>query len=466
MHGAFIKSGNRTKRGRLLPPAGGPCAHHAATLPLRAGHGKRKAVINLRGLCAALLLGGVTLLAGGCGGQKTTQLMIVSPHDPKIQVEFERGFKQKHPDASIKWFSQQGSSEALRFVESQFAGKDKAQGIGMDLFFGGGPEVFMDLDNAGLLQPLPSNYGVPAVLNGVPLVGKNQDWVGAALSGFGILVNQVIADRDKLPVPQVWSDLEKPKLRNRVELADPRQSGSAHVAYEIILQTEGWQRGWQTLTGMAANASQFINSSSQLTQDVQSGEAAMVPAIDFYARTAVEQAGGGKLIYVAPRGQQVTTPDPIGILRGAPHLELARQFVDFVMSPEGQKLWMYKKGAPGGPVNNSLYRQAALPSLYKPISPDSLVQQDPYSAHNTRPYDSKVATVRRKVLDDLIGAVLIDNQKLIKARLARNPDLAAATFVPITEAQAAQLAAQWSDASFRNAKLNDWGIAARAHFNQ
>ncbi len=414
----------------------------------------------------------------GCGGQSTSsgngvapvapgpssQLTIITPHDPKIQVEFERGFKAKHPDASIKWLSQQGTADALRFVESQFANKDKTKGINIDLFFGGGPEPFMDLADSGLLQPLGSTYGVPAKLNGVPFVGKSSTWVAAALSGFGILVNKQIATRDNLPIPQVWDDLANPKLRDRVELADPRHSGSAHVAYEIILQLEGWDKGWQTLTGLAANASKFIDSSSQLTQDVQGGEAVMAPAIDFYARDAVARAGGDKLTYVAPKGQLVVTPDPIAILQGAPHLDLAKQFVAYVMSPEGQKLWMYKKGAPGGPTQNDLYRQAALPTLYKPLSPDSLVRENPYATPNVRPYDSAKASVRRKVLDDLIGTVLVDNQKALKAKLAQNPNLAQVAFVPATEAEVAQLAAKWSDATARNVKLNEWGQTARSRF--
>ncbi len=103
----------------------------------------------------------------------------------------------------------------------------------------------------------------------------------------------------------------------------------------------------------------------------------MAPAIDFYASTKIAAAGPEKLGYIDPRGQRVVTADPIGILRGAPHQKLAREFVAFVLSPQGQKLWMLKKGAPGGPVNNALYRLAAVPSSYKPISPDSLIRSDP-----------------------------------------------------------------------------------------
>ncbi|MDQ3813423.1 MAG: extracellular solute-binding protein, partial [Armatimonadota bacterium] len=354
-----------------------------------------------------------------------------------------------------------------------FKGKDKTQGIDIDLFFGGGAETFMELQKDGLLEPLPSDFGVPAKLNGVPLRGAGNEWIGAALSSFGILVNKGIVARDKLPTPAVWADLGNPKLRNRIELADPRHSGSAHMAYEIILQTNGWDRGWQILTAMAGNARSFVDSSSRLVQDVQNGEAVASPAIDFYARTAVakagydkDQTGVWKLAYVEPRGQLVVTADPIGMLRGAPHPELARAFVEFVLSPSGQKLWMYKKGAPGGPVENELGRMAVLPALYKPLADDSIIRSDPFSVRNTRPYDSEKASARRTVLDALIGAVLIDNHSAVQTRWKKTPDAAKITFVPVTEAELAALAAKWDDPTVQSTKQAEWGQAAREHFSK
>jgi len=40
--------------------------------------------------------------------------------------------------------------------------------------------------------------------------------------------------------------------------------------------------------------------------------------------------------------------DPIALLRGAPHGELARAFIEYVLSPDGQKLWNAKPGTSGG----------------------------------------------------------------------------------------------------------------------
>ena len=387
-------------------------------------------------------------------------LTIISPHGKEIQNEFERGFKSKFPSAKLKWIDQGGSSDALRFVLDQFKGKRGEQGIGVDVFFGGGADSFQEMESAGALQPLPSEYSIPSQINGVPLRGEDNVWVAAALSGFGILSNRAIMQRDKLPALQTWSDLGNPQLRGRVALADPRHSGSAHMAYEIILQANGWEKGWKILTQMAGNSSAFGKSSSKLLEDVSSGEAVAAPAIDFYALSKVAGANG-KLSYVEPAGQRVVTADPIGILRGAANQKMARDFVAFVMSTPGQKLWLLEKGANGGPQNETLYRLAALPSLYQPILANSTAKVDPYASRNNFKFDPQKSALRRRALDDLLGATLIDNLRDVQNWTKQNPNGA---YVPLSENELNKLAANWNNQTQRNAQISTWNQAARAFF--
>ena len=58
--------------------------------------------------------------------------------------------------------------------------------------------------------------------------------------------------------------------------------------------------------------------------------------------------------------------DPIGMLRGAPHSELAQAFITYVLSPEGQKLWNFKVGEPGGPEQYALRRAPIRRDAYHP----------------------------------------------------------------------------------------------------
>ena len=68
-------------------------------------------------------------------------LVLISPHWEGIRYEFERAFKQRYQKdtgrtVELEWLDVGGSSETLRYVESEF--KNKPAGIGIDIFFGGG----------------------------------------------------------------------------------------------------------------------------------------------------------------------------------------------------------------------------------------------------------------------------------------------------------------------------------------
>lgn len=398
----------------------------------------------------------------GSSGATTKTVTIISPHNAEIRTEFAALWQKSHPDAPIKWVDQGGSSDDLRFVREGFKSRTKQQGIGVDVFFGGGGETFSELEKDQLLVPITAKTDIPLELNHVPLRAKDNTWAAAALSGFGILYNKKIAARDHLPVPQTWADLANPKLADRIELADPRKSGSAHVVYEIILQSNGWDKGWKILTAMAGNARHWVSSSSEPLQDVQNGEAVFCTAIDFYAASAIDAAGPDKLAYIQPKGQNLITPDPIGVLQGAPNAKGAQDFVAFVLSPQGQKLWNLKKGTSGGPTNATLSRLPASPSAYG--SKDAFTTINPFDEKVTVTFDSDKASRRRRALDDLIGAVLVDEPEPVQRKWRKTPDLNASGYVPMPEREFDALAEKWGNAANDSAQKQKWSADAAKFF--
>src|SRR5690606_5442244 len=69
--------------------------------------------------------------------------------------------------------------------------------------------------------------------------------------------------------------------------------------------------------------------------------------------------------YFTPIGGSSVGVDPIGMLRGAPNADVARAFIAFVLSIEGQKIWNFKVGTPGGPVRYALRRLPVRKELYE-----------------------------------------------------------------------------------------------------
>jgi hypothetical protein len=89
-------------------------------------------------------------------------------------------------------------------------------------------------------------------------------------------------------------------------------------------------------------------------------------AIDFYGGVTEETVGSDRERFVLPRGATAITPDPIAILYGTrgKQLELANRFIEFLLSREGQRLWILKMGAPGGPRETALRRPPIRRDIY------------------------------------------------------------------------------------------------------
>jgi hypothetical protein len=131
-------------------------------------------------------------------------------------------------------------------------------------------------------------------------------------------------------------------------------SGDAAVA-------AGWDDAMRLILRISANSRYFTDSSAKVPRDVAMGDAAVGMCIDFYGRSYNElyrdlATGESRIEFVMPRGGTSIGADPIGLLRGAPSPELAHRFIEFVLSPEGQKIWNYRVGAPGGPTRHALRR--------------------------------------------------------------------------------------------------------------
>jgi ABC-type Fe3+ transport system substrate-binding protein len=259
---------------------------------------------------------------------------------------------------------------------------------GIDLFFGGGPYDFIRQAGMGTLVPTRvftehpewfSDDVIPEHYAGETYWDQQHRWVGTVLSSYGMLYNQdVLTLRGIAEPPMQWSDLGNPQLFGSVALTDPTKSGSIAKAFENVIQQQmqaeldatpadeerairaGWMRGLQLLQLAAANARYFTDSSQKPPIDVAAGNCAVGMCIDFYGRQqaeAVRRRGDSTRVnYVSPPGGSVSSVDPIGILRGAPNHEVAERFVEFVMSLEGQKLWNFEPGTPGGPQHFALRR--------------------------------------------------------------------------------------------------------------
>lgn len=395
------------------------------------------------------------------------ELVILSPHWEGIRFEMARDFRSYYhektgKDISIRWLDVGGASDIVKYIKSEFASKKDS--IEADLVFGGGTDPFIELKRAGFLASfsLPQELlsQIPPELNGVPLYDSQHQWHATALSTFGILSNKEVIRRMNLPEVREWKDLARSELHSWIGAADPRKSGSIHLMYEAILQAYGWEEGWRILFGIGANARNFSNQASQVVKDIASGEVAYGLSIDSYAFEMIRKYGSDSLDFVVPENVSPVTGDAIAILRGAPHVELAQEFILFVLSQRGQKLFYYKKGVPGGPIRYELAKLPVLPNLYS-IPKDLESRPDrPFNGFSTFRYDASKAARRWTVVNDLIGAWIIDNRVESSAKDLFSAASAAQYASPESETRVTELA-EGNYAAQRSRLIRDWSLASR-----
>lgn len=399
------------------------------------------------------------------------RVVIITPHVDAIRAEFGRAFSAWHKKkfgqpAGVDWRNVGGTSDALRFVQSEFA--SKSNGIGIDIFFGGGIEPYLLLTEKKLSQPYdpPEDVlaGISPSVGGLEVYDPGHTWFGAALSSFGILQNMRVERIVGLPPVGKWSDLAQPAVLGWVAAGDPRNSGTMTVMYECYLQFYGWDRGWQLLTQLAGNTRMFDRVSSVTAKEVTLGEAAYGLALDYYGFTQVAVGGRTNLSFVLPADFSPVNADGIAILKGAPHLTLAQRFVEFVLSDDGQKLWCLPRGHPEGPQQYSIERMPVRPDFYRRFKGVSNIEFSPFDLKQDFHYNARLARDRRDLMPALFGALLVDtHSELVAAwravirRGLRPDEVAQLGRMPLSEAEAMNLATtNWKDAAFRNAKKIEW----------
>ena len=345
------------------------------------------------------------LRAAGLATQSTTadlpddapRLVIYSPHNEQIRDELTLGFNRHRvalgqPPVRIEWRTSGGTSDLRRGILSQYeavaARGSIDDGIGADLFFGGGEydhtKLASGIKVGDTAQPVAAVPQLPGGLldevfaardiGGEALVHPEELWIGTALSSFGLVYNRDLLDMLGIDEPTTWQDLADPRFADWIAMADPGHSGSIGAALETVLRRQGWNQGWSTLRRIFANSRYFSASASKVPLDVARGDAAAGMAIDFYGRFqagATKREGAlSKVGYADPQvggvSQTATTADPVTLLRGAPQRELAEAFIAWTLSKESQLLWQKRQGIEGGPIRYELRRQPIRADLYTP----------------------------------------------------------------------------------------------------
>ncbi|MFX1565719.1 MAG: ABC transporter substrate-binding protein [Promethearchaeota archaeon] len=319
------------------------------------------------------------------GKMQPVTLKIITRHSTTIQLYMETAFlaSQQATDnniVDIQW-TQPGAEYWPTVIPT----------YNPDIAWGGGPSLFDTIDMLGYLKPMNSTYmdsvmsRIPDDMAGSPMkrFDENMDviWAAAAISSFGFTINKPWLDDKGLPYPTHWENLTSFEFGGllpapTVAMGNSPGTTSNTKIYEIILQRFGWEKGWETLSRMAANGR--IYSGSVETQNaVEVGEVGVSMSIDFYGYTTALRNPGTE--YIIPQNGSIINGDPIALCTtGTSIANASESFIDWVLSPEGQQIWLHED------INRMpILEDAFLLDKLNPINPSLGARDDLYAFYNT-----------------------------------------------------------------------------------
>lgn len=396
------------------------------------------------------------------GGTSEIAMLVKSEYSAAFEQHWKEELKREWtPEIAQTFLSEKSDSEARKtFLASDI-------GIGVDVMFGGGAYDFESQAKSGALvagdgvktglsavmKTHPEWFGdaaIPEKLSGEPFRDPAGRWCGACISSSGIVYNKDVLKRLGIEKePQSWADLADPRYFGQIACTDPAKSGSVTKVFEMLIQQQmhlaveaekkkptfgkenpelelqtgveaGWIAGLQLIQKIAGNARYFSDTSTKIPLDVVRGEAAAGMCIDFYGRTAQDDArkadGTSRIGFVAPLGGTSVSVDPIGMFRGAPNVEVATAFIEFVLSEAGQKLWSFRPGTPGGPREHALRRLPVRRDFYTsanlPHMPDAA--EMPFEKASAFMYEAERTGPAFNSIRFLVRVLCVDSHEELK----------------------------------------------------
>ena len=210
------------------------------------------------------------------------------------------------------------------------------------IWFGGPVFEFISAKKAGLLE----RYVSPNAKY-IPKQYMDPDgyWTGFYIGAIGFVSNTEILKELGVEPPRSWNDLLKPEFKGRISMAYPYTSGTAYTILATTIAMMGEEKAFQWWKKFNKQIHHYNKSGSACVTQVGLGEVAVGIA---FAHDIVKKgiSKGYPVVLTFPEGSgnfpiQEGTGYEIGamaLIKGGPEPELAKKFIDWMLTKRAQDL--------------------------------------------------------------------------------------------------------------------------------
>lgn len=209
----------------------------------------------------------------------------------------------------------------------------EAQNPQATVFWSGDPVRPFLLIDRGIVEP----YASPSAAM-IPQAFKDTEgtWTGFAARARVLLVNRErLGDR---PLPQSVRDLADPQWKGKAAIANPLfGTTTMHVA--------AWFSAWgddeakRFMNALKENDVRIASSNGEVKRLVVAGEVVFGLTDTDDANEAVKEGAAVEVVYPDQDAMgTLVMPTTVVLIRGGPQADLGRKFIDFLLSPEVERL--------------------------------------------------------------------------------------------------------------------------------
>ena len=322
----------------------------------------------------------------------TEKVVVLSSYPQEVITPFEAAFEKTYPQYRLEILWRQ-SRDAMTYLHLPHSP--------VDVYWTPAQRNFAVLTQEHAFRKLDIDLtGLPKTIGGFQISDPDGYYVASETAGYGMVYHPAELQRIGLPVPTDWKSLTAPAFSGHVVLPIPSKVGYAPMLVDTLLQSYGWEQGWDVLEQVAANATLADAGATFISDDVGSGRIAVGITMDFFARSAI--ANGKPLRFTYPE-RVGYSPAHVGIFQEATNLEGARAFASFVLSEQGQKL-LFHPDIRKLPVRPAVY--ASKPKEY--FDPFAAAQRASYN------YDVNAGLLRQELVGALFDALITRQHTALK----------------------------------------------------
>jgi ABC-type Fe3+ transport system substrate-binding protein len=274
-------------------------------------------------------------------GKKEGKVVVSIPASTELRKEVDKTFKQRF-GIEAELIAGRAASIVGKIQQEAKSGANT-----FDLHLGGSESMVGGLLSEGLLEPFEPAMVLPEVKNTTAWWGGHI-WIDNAkryiYSSQAYQTENIWYNTDYVKPEEIRSfgDLLNPKWSGKIGYLDPRTPGSGTSIWSFL-----WQlRGETYLRKLVAQKMFIGRDQRQLAENLVKGKLALVVGLTYYSFLPFLKAGLPVKPLPNPRDEVYISGGSgnLTIIKGPPHPNAAKVFVNWILGKEGQEMFSRTMG--------------------------------------------------------------------------------------------------------------------------